>query len=1069
LSNKPRTPGSESIESQTNTASAASPAATGPAGSQFEAKVGAFYILSLISNGEPRGLPGAIINSVMLQQRVSGNPLDDVIVHATNADGTDATLEIQAKRTLTFTTSDDQFQSVVSQVWQAAQKPEFFETRYELAVAIDKTTARIEQAYQEALHWARHLPDGATFAAQINRHGFSSSSMRDFVEVFRGNLAKAGAPRDDETVWRLLSRFQILVFDFESIGSDYEHRARERARLVLAPDQANRAADLWPILVGRAEDYARAAGAIVRPAIVERLSQEHGLRFSDRADLRGVSNCLAEAAEQALDDIKDDVGGVRLARTKLTDRAYAALGPHHLLHIVGAPGTGKSAVLKHLAQRLTPEGRIVVLRNGRIIPGGWLAMRSTIGCTVSREELFNELGCGGGAVLFIDNIDQIEDAAELATVSDLLVGVAKSPGWRAVVTGAVGNDDWKTKLPPQLKQVGVDELLVDEIDDAEAAALCEANNALAFIMSRDHPARGIARNLFHLSRMIELGAGEMEGSPRIASETDLARLWWRYGGGRAEDGGRFSRLKVLRAMAKQAVAEPVRAIFKADDFDSPTLAELVKFDSLREATRGAKVAFRHDVLRDWTVGFQLDEEPDLLEGLRKDAPIPVGLARGLEIAARLALDDDPTGAHWLALLASVEGDGHHGSWRRPVLLAPPRSEHALDLFRNLRAALLDSEGQRLKEIIRLMIAVESVPLAKLIAQVQPSAVIPSGASDLIVPKGVGWIWLVLWLVTEAGSFSNKLIPDVAKVFRAWLLSTREDWPEINASTVGLLFEWLTLVEAAMRPRFDDRPGGSPRLRIPHLRDVRDEIRMTVFSFAYFNPSAAESYLCGLDPSETRHDEMSVILGAASTLSRAAPSAFADYALSALIEEEDPDNHYGRRRYEYGPFSGVDHRFVTVSPGQGPFFELLDHAPADGLRLVRAVVEHATNWVRDRYAEAGQPFPRVMIRFPDGLKAFDGNEIIYSWARNPSASSIPTSALMALEAWGHWEIERGRPFGEVLHDVLGPDGSSIAFVAVAGDIVLSHWSVARDLALPIVASPEILAFDDARLPRDLSGF
>jgi hypothetical protein len=195
-------------------------------------------------------------------------------------------------------------------------------------------------------------------------------------------------------------------------------------------------------------------------------------------------------------------------------------------------------------------------------------------------------------------------------------------------------------------------------------------------------------------------------------------------------------------MAKQVVAQPIRTIFKTDDFDSATLAELLRFDSLREETPGARVAFRHDVLRDWTVGFLLDEEPDLLEGLEKAAPIPVGLARGLEIAARLALDNDPTGARWLALLSSIEGDGRRGSWRRPVLLALPRSEHPLDLFRSLKTALLDSDGQRLREIIRLMIAVESVPLAKLIAQVQPSTTIPSGASDLVVPKGAGWVWLI---------------------------------------------------------------------------------------------------------------------------------------------------------------------------------------------------------------------------------------------------------------------------------------------------------------------------------------
>ena len=185
----------------------APPAATGNAGPQFEAKVGAFLLLSLLSGSEPRGLPGATIRTVEFQQRGSGRPLDDVIVQATNADGSAAVLEIQAKRTLTFTASDKEFTDVVAQMWEAAQKPEFETSRYELAVAIARTTTRVEHACQEVLHWARELPDGATFAEHINREKFSSKGMRDFVDVFRANLAAAGAPTDDETVWRLLRNY----------------------------------------------------------------------------------------------------------------------------------------------------------------------------------------------------------------------------------------------------------------------------------------------------------------------------------------------------------------------------------------------------------------------------------------------------------------------------------------------------------------------------------------------------------------------------------------------------------------------------------------------------------------------------------------------------------------------------------------------------------------------------------------------------------------------------------------------------------------------------------------------
>jgi hypothetical protein len=705
---------------------AASPAATGNAGPQFEGKVGAFYILALLSSSEPRGLPGVIIRTVEFQQRGSGRPLDDVVVTGTNADGSAAILEIQAKRTLTFTASDKEFTDVVAQMWEAAQKPEFNKIRYELAVTIARTTTRVEHDCQEVLHWARQLPDGATFSAYINREKFASNGMRNFVGVFRSNLAAAGAPIDENTVWRLLRRFQILVFDFEATGSDYENRARERARLALTVDQANRATDLWPVLIDHVGASARAAGALDRPTIVTALETQHGFRFHPRADLRPVGDRLAEAANQALDEIKDHVGGVRLARTELIDHAYAALELHRTLHIVGMPGVGKSSVMKHLARRLQPEGRIIVVRNGRIIPGGWLRMAHEIGCTVSRDELFNELGCGGGAILFIDNIDQIDEAGNWATATDLLTGVARNSGWRAVITGALGNDEWKVKLPTEVRDAGIATLHVEAITDDETAVLSEGNRALAIILSNDHPARGIARNLFYLSRMIELGDGEGDNSVAIATEMDLARLWWRYGGGRGEDDDRFARLKVLRGMAAQVITFPGRVAFKADDLASVTVAELLRFDSLREDIKGATVAFRHDVLRDWAVGFLLHEDEQLLRSLSMDTPLPPGLARGLEVAARLAIESDATGARWLILLAVVEREGCHGSWKRPVLLALPRAEHAFALFRNLKSVLLDAEGRRLSEIIRLMIAVDSEPLVKVVSHVQPSIAIPSG-------------------------------------------------------------------------------------------------------------------------------------------------------------------------------------------------------------------------------------------------------------------------------------------------------------------------------------------------------
>jgi hypothetical protein len=95
---------------------ATSPAAAGPAGAHFEAKVGAYYLLALLLDAEPRGLSGARIERIQFQGAGDGFPLDDVIVHATLPDGTQAIVEIQAKRKITFSPGDTVFRDVVEQI-----------------------------------------------------------------------------------------------------------------------------------------------------------------------------------------------------------------------------------------------------------------------------------------------------------------------------------------------------------------------------------------------------------------------------------------------------------------------------------------------------------------------------------------------------------------------------------------------------------------------------------------------------------------------------------------------------------------------------------------------------------------------------------------------------------------------------------------------------------------------------------------------------------------------------------------------------------------------------------------
>ena len=181
----------------------------------------------MLTGAEPRGLPGTTIDRIELQRAPEGRTLDDVIIRAHDGRGEPAVLEIQVKRSMSFTPTDPVFRAVVAQITEASRRPDFWNSRYELAIAIARTSRKIEGAYKDVLTWARQLGSAATFVARFERPGSANDDMRTFLRTFRSHLREGGASDDNEAVWRLLCKLHILVFDFKRLRV---RRTRERTR-----------------------------------------------------------------------------------------------------------------------------------------------------------------------------------------------------------------------------------------------------------------------------------------------------------------------------------------------------------------------------------------------------------------------------------------------------------------------------------------------------------------------------------------------------------------------------------------------------------------------------------------------------------------------------------------------------------------------------------------------------------------------------------------------------------------------------------------------------------------------
>jgi hypothetical protein len=1031
-----------------------SPASSGPAGSQFEAQVGASYLLAMLTGSEPRGLPETRIESVELQRAGEGNPLDDIVIVARDPKGQPAKLEVQVKRSIQFAPSDPVFASVVEQIVAAARLPGFWDSQHELAVATARTSRKIDGAYQDVLTWARQLGSSAVFAARIARPGSASDDMRGFVATFKSHLEALDYPADDESVWKLLRRFQILIYDFTAQGSAAADLAKERAVRALAPAQAGRSGDLWEALVNVALDVAASGGDRNREALRAE-TKLTSFRWAGDPHHQVALAALAEAGRAALADINDRIGAASIARPERIAAVHAALEAGRYVEIRGDAGVGKSGLLKHFAMQAAAEGGIVVLSPGRVIPRGWTAMRAALGFDDSARELLVELAADGSGILFVDNIDLFSEV-ERTTVNDLVRDAATVPGLSVIVTGRrnvkTGETNW---LPGEaLDKLGrTSPLLIEELNDAELEEIRAAAPDLASLLSESHPARAVTRNLFRLARL----AGLASGAPVPQTEIDMAEQWWRTADGPPP--GQRERARVIKALAEQAFAHV--ATFDVSGFPAAAIDALIGSDTLRDYGND-RVAFRHDVLREWAVAGLLSAESDALARLPLGRPAPASLARGMELYARSLIERESDDQAWRKLLEDVSRDGAHGSWRRAVLLALVRSEAFRQILTRAAPALFADNAAVLIELIRTTMAVDVQPGIELLAAAGLDITgIPAGFD---VPSGPSWHRLMVWLLSLRDTLPAASIPAVVNLYNGWTMATFGHDP-LTPRLLTELYRWLTDIEAAQDADYsrDRRDPFQGALTSEQIRSLKGDLRRGFAIFATRVPDYAAAYLRAARQRNRREDIARALHEFRGTLATAAPLEMAELVASSLIPTERSERSERRRRQAIvdRPFTHVDSAYLPASPAQGPFFDILLAAPAVGMRLIRRLIDHAISFQTDGVSDESEG---IEISLPTGPRKFHWLGT-YSWPRDLAPHYAVASGLMALEAWGHRRIEEGEAIEAVVADVIGEGDAPAAYLLVAVDLVISHWPASVDAAIPFLASPELIVMDKRRQSQD----
>lgn len=475
---------------------AASSEVTGNLGTTYETQVAAYYLVSVLTGFGGQGLDGARIETLAMQRKVHGDPLDDIVVEGRRPDDQTARLQLQVKTRLEVGLSKGDFQDILNACWEAMTAIGFAVGRDRFGAVTQGIALEAYAAVRKLTEIARLTSDGQTFAANLAAPGQTNAPARRIHRDVTAGLARAaGRSVTPDEIWTFYRHF--LLMRIETVGEGASQRTSAIARLasVLTPADAARAEDLFDALEALARQLNARAGKLNGAGLLDRLAGRYAFRADVAPDSIEQITVRARAAaqrDQAAFRAARDLSGAALVppafHEEATDGEPNPIDADDIsrrlllagrLALTAAPGAGKSTAILHLAEHILDKEDLLA---PFVLPLPEFASPDMVGDLLLRPDLrplgrdaLEALATAGRLVLLCDGWNEVAIArrAEVrAALTRFLRAFPKAGVLIATRTGALESlgGDWASfelvglSRPRQLA-------LLDALVGADAEAL----------------------------------------------------------------------------------------------------------------------------------------------------------------------------------------------------------------------------------------------------------------------------------------------------------------------------------------------------------------------------------------------------------------------------------------------------------------------------------------------------------------------------------------------------------------------------------------------------------------------
>lgn len=1062
------------------------PYSTGGGGVHFEATVVASTLVAILCQSPIRGLLGQYATETRTQRAAFNDPLDDLIISGLGADGSQTKLHLQIKKRLTFTENDHEWVDTLQRAWETFSDDGFDPAIMRYGVCIGTYHAKADTHYQAVLSWATQSVNGDHFFERIHKRDFSHQDRGAFVDTVRSILAAhVRRSLSNDEIWRFLKSFVIIHFDFQSgVSSRDTEQVLDRLRSFLPQQDREQAPHIWDHLIAKAGELIPTGGGASRITLVEHLKRE-GLPTGNAPSLWNDVQAIFRESQRALGDINSKIANLTLHRLETYQKIKGAFEQGRFIQIIGEPGSGKSALLKAVAEEVGRIGPVFVLKDNRIHPRGWSAHAHILNVSADIASLLREFACCSVPILFIDGIDRIIDPAVQLTINDILRALVEKEGlanWRVLVTVREQNlkhiETWLDQTA--LNKLPLCTVSVGSLNKDELAVVGEEVPRLRPLLARPGNLDVVLSRPFFLEAINRLSTADTSRSLPV-TEVELLTLWWTLGGSdRTDFTSAPKRQSTLLDLAQLLVRKPNSAI-SIRDIPSDPLEELKAAGVIRDKVLGHSVEFTHDIYEEWALCELLIGVQDRIVQFLEEVGQPRVLVRPTQLLGAYVLEATGSTEAWKSLLECTGASSLRPVWQRTILTSCFQSIRTTELLGKLEEDLVQQDGELLRRLLLAISTLEVVPNPLFLnEQLAPGLAVDERvllANLAALPKPLIWVRFLDWLVPKISTLPSHLVPALLPVLSTWQ-NNYAGRSIRHCREIGILsYQWLLEIEEAIHPvNWTDRkrPFG-PDVHYHDEEKIEKDIRSLFLSSAGDVPELVKAYLNakGGDKRNKHHFREDIIRNSAALI-RHLPKELVDFFLIAFLErpqdqESRRGGYYDDLAEEYG-ISG-HHQFYPASPIQMPFLALLRQNEEQGLRLIRDLCNHSISiwrWScgRRSYQQPVTPLP-VKVKFPWGWQSFWGDNKVYLWFRGYWGNDAVKSALMALEQWAIEQIDGGSEFSEVFQKVI----QGIDCVAVLGlgvSLCLAFQEKSTVSSLPLVTCPHLWGWDIARLIGDSMG-